>query len=146
MRGFLGGNLPVFTKLYGEIGREFNLPVRMPHTQAKLVEIGQPGLRPMVSNMGVLMPDGGPALGGPENLRKVFHERLLGTVTEIYIHPAIECDEIKAVRWFQDWWKQGVGELQLFTTDREELKQAVKEEGFIVIGWREIRELQRSGG
>ena len=62
----------------------------------------------------------------------------------MYLHPAIACPEIETVR--KKWWKIGVDELQLFTSDREILRQAIKEEGIILIGWREIRDLQRRGG
>ena len=141
--GNLTGNLPDFAKIYVELAEEFSLPVRMPPTQEKLVEMGLPGIRPMISKKGVLMADSGAAMEGRENYRKMLHELPKGAVSEIYVHPAVECDEIKAAR--KDWWQQGVGEHRLLTKDREELRQALKEEGIALIGWREIRDLQRSG-
>ena len=105
--------------------------------------MGQPGLRSMISDLGVIMCDESLELWGRDRYRKIFRERAPGTVTDMYIHPAIDGPEIQAVR---KNWKDGVGELELFTTYRDELKQAIKEEGFIVIGWREIRDLQRRGG
>jgi predicted glycoside hydrolase/deacetylase ChbG (UPF0249 family) len=142
-----GANMADFMKLYGELAKEFNLPVRMPPTQAKLAELGQPGMRAMISKLGVLMSDEGMASHGQMSfLRKVFRERVPGTVSEIYIHAAVEGPEVEAVRKRGDWWKVGVGDYQLFTRDRDEIKQAIKDEGLILIGWREIRELQRHGG
>ena len=141
-----GPHLPVFCKLYGELGKEFNLPVRMPPTQARLIEQGMGDLRPNISKLGVLMPDEGMAsLGQMDYLRKIFRERRPGTVSEIYIHPAVPGPEVEAVRIKGGWWKLGVGDFQLFTTHTDELKQAIKEEGITLIGWREIRDLQRRG-
>ena len=94
-----GPNLHDFAKLYGELAKEFSLPVRMPPTQAQLIELGQPGLRAMISKLGVLMPDQGlQSQGQMSYSRKIFRERAPGTVTEMYIHPAIEGPEIEAVR------------------------------------------------
>jgi hypothetical protein len=144
--GIRGANLPEFDKLYGELGKEFSLPVRMPPTQARLIELGQPGLRAMISKMGVLMPDQGlQSQGQMSFFRQTFRGMAPGTVTEIYIHPAIDGPEIQAVRMQGGWWKIGLGDLQLFTSGRDELRQAIKEEGIILIGWREIRDLQRRG-
>jgi hypothetical protein len=139
-----GPDFADFAKLYGELAKEFNLPVRMPPTQAQLVKYGLPGLRAEISRLGVLMPDEGMASHGQKSfLRQVFHERAPGTVTEIYIHPAVDGPEIQAVRKTGGWWKVGIGDFQLFTQDRAELAQAIKDEGLILIGWREIRDLQR---
>jgi chitin disaccharide deacetylase len=142
-----GANMADFMKLYAELAKEFNLPIRMPPTRAKLTELGAPGMRAMISRMGVLVPDAGmTSLGKKDFLRKVFHEQAPGTVSEIYIHAAVEGPEVEAVRKRGDWWKVGVGDYQLFTRDRDEIKQAIKDEGLILIGWREIREVQRHGG
>jgi hypothetical protein len=140
-------NLPVFFKLYCEFAKEFSLPVRTPYTQARLVELGQPGLHAMISKMGVLTTDQGfQSQGQMSYFRKIFREMAPGSITEMYIHPAIDGPEIEAVRIQGGWWKIGVGDLQIFTSGRDELRQAIKEEGIIVIGWREIRDLQRRGG
>ena len=141
--GIREANLPEFAKLYAELAKEFSLPVRMPPTQARLVELGQPGLRAMISRLGVLMSDESLELWGRDRFRQIFRERAPGTVTDLYIHPASAGPEIEAAR---KNWKDGVAEFELFTRYRDELQQAIKEEGFIVIGWREIRELQRHGG
>jgi predicted glycoside hydrolase/deacetylase ChbG (UPF0249 family) len=140
------GRMSEFAQLYAELGREFSLPVRVPYTRARLVAMGQTGVRATISKLGVLMNDEGVMLAGRDSYRQMFRQRIPGTLTEIYIHPAIECPEIKTARAAQNWWKEGVDQLQLFTDLREELGQAIKEEGFIVIGWREIRNLQRRGG
>ena len=139
MQDLGGAHMADFMKLYGELAKEFNLPIKMPPTQAKLVGFGQPGMRAMISKLGVLMTDEGMASHGQKSfLRQVFHERAPGTVTELYIHPAVDGPEVEAVRSRRDWWKVGVGDFQLFTTDRDEVRQAIKEEKIILIGWREI--------
>ena len=97
----------------------------------------------MLSEHGVLRTDAGlEFLQQP--YRKTLHELAPGTITEMYLHPAIEGAEIEAVR--RTWWQRGVEELRLFTTERVSLEQLIHEEGIIVIGWRPIRDLQRRGG
>jgi len=141
----MGSHVREFAKLYGELAKEFSLPVRLSYTRAKLAELGLVDVPAIISNQGVLMNDEGLMCETGDSYRKIFHERAPGTVTEMYIHAAVDCPELRAVRKQRDWWKVGVDNLQLFTEGREEVRRAIKEEGFIVIGWREIRDLQRRG-
>jgi hypothetical protein len=136
--------MPCFPKLFAELAKEFSLPVRVPYTKVRLEGMGQLGVTDVISEHGVLMNDEGFMCEEGDSYRKMFHERAPGTVTEMYIHPAIEGPEIEAVR--KSWWKTGVDNLQLFTEGRDKVKQTIKEEGFIVMGWREIRDLQRRKG
>jgi predicted glycoside hydrolase/deacetylase ChbG (UPF0249 family) len=142
-----GKHLGDFVKVYAEIAKEFNLPVRMPPTQAKFSEYGLPDVRPSYTKMGILMPDEGLAsIGQKSFLQKFLHDRLPGTVSEIYIHPAVDGAEVQAVRATGGWWKVGTGDYQLFATNRDEVRQMIKDEGIVLIGWRAIRDLQRHGG
>jgi len=144
---FYAGNLLDFAKLYAELAKEFSLPVRMPWTRVQLANMGQPGLHEIIAHQGVLMNDEGiQSQGQLSYFRKIFHERAPGTVTEMYVHPGVESAEMLAVRKTRDWWKIGAADFQIVTKDGDELRKAIKDEGFIMIGWRQIRELQRHGG
>ncbi|MPN17690.1 hypothetical protein SDC9_165045 [bioreactor metagenome] len=59
-------------------------------------------------------------------------------VTEILIHAAAEGDEIRAITGSAP---KRIKELEFFTGDK--LKQLIREEGIIVIGYRPLFELQR---
>jgi hypothetical protein len=147
MSGNQPGNLPEFFRFYAELGKEFSLPVRLPYTQAKLAELGQPGVPAIISGLGVLTTDQGlQSQGQLSYFRDVFRHMAPGTVTEMYIHPAVDGPEVQAVRKQGGWWKIGIVDLQLFTTDRTQLEAAIREGGIVVVGWRAIRDLQRRGG
>lgn len=141
--GIRSGNLYEFAKLYGELGEEFAIPIRMPPTQEQLVKLGHPSMRARVSQLGVLMCNAGISFRGRERYRQVFREIPPGFVFDIYPHPIVECPEAKAIRG--ENLESPVGDFEIFTKDRDELIQAIKEEGLILIDWRTIRDLQRSG-
>ena len=61
-------------------------------------------------------------------------------VTELYIHAALPGEEIKHIT---DSWETRVKEYNVFTNDSE-MKQIIEDEGIVLIGYRELRELQRS--
>jgi predicted glycoside hydrolase/deacetylase ChbG (UPF0249 family) len=132
-----------FAKLYGELAKEFSVPVRMSYIRAGLAALSPMDLRAPISRQGVLMNDEGLMSHGENDYRKIFHERVPGTVTELYIHPAVDCPELETVRGKRDWWKVGVNNFESFARDRDQVRQAIKDEGLIVIGWRAIRDLQR---
>ncbi len=142
----MGRHLHEFAQLYGELAKEFRVPVRMSYTRAKLAEMGEQAMPATISKLGVLMNDEGMMCEAGKGYLKILRGRAPGTVTEMYIHPVIDGPEIRAVRKDKDWWKVGVDNLQQFTAGLDEVKQVIKEEGLIVIGWREIRDLQRRGG
>ena len=61
-------------------------------------------------------------------------------VTDFWIHPAVECEELKAC-YANDRWKNRVEDLRLFTEDSD-IKQAIDAEKLVLIGWRRIKEIQ----
>jgi len=142
--GIRSGDIPKFGKLYGELGKEYGLPVRMPPTQEKLTEQGYPDLRPWLSKTGVLMAGAGTSLVGKTKYRQVFHDIPAGTIFEVYPHPCVDCPETRAIKG--KGWQTAVDEYELFTKDRAVLEKVIKDEGLILTGWRPIRELQRAGG
>jgi len=61
-------------------------------------------------------------------------------VTELYIHAALPTDELKAIT---GTWSTRSQEFEVFTHD-EEMKRLVAEKKIILLGYRLLRELQRS--
>lgn len=140
--GIRSGDIPKFGKLYGELGKEYGLPVRMPKTQAELTESGHPELRPWLSKMGVLMAGTGTSLVGRTKLPQLFRDIPPGTIFEVYPHPCVDSPETRAMKG--NGWKTPVEEYEMFTKDRAELEKLIKDEGLILIGWKPIRDLQRA--
>jgi len=138
--GLFSANYGEFGKIYGELGQEFGLPLRMP-SQKEIESLGYPKLRAEISKRGVLMSDEWSGVGEKKLYIRRLHELPLGSVMDTWIHPAVECNELKAISG--NWWKERVEELRFVTEDRD-LRQVIEEERIIPIGWREIRELQRS--
>jgi predicted glycoside hydrolase/deacetylase ChbG (UPF0249 family) len=136
-----------FAKLYGELAKEFSVPVRMSYTPVLLKTLGLTDMPEIITKMGVIAAqEGYQAPREPGDVLKLMRDQAPGTVREIYIHPVVDSPEARAVRIERDWWKTGVNNLALFTTGRDEVQKVIKEEGLIVIGWSKIRDLQRSGG
>ena len=139
-------DLSKFGPVYGELAEEFGLPLRMP-SQERLEAWGHPKLRAQISQKGVLMSDDWIGVRKPDEGLKEFYLRRLqelaaGGFTDIWTHPAVECDELKACAG--DWWKDRVEDLRLFTEDRD-IRRAIEAEPIVHVAWREIRDLQRSG-
>ncbi|MGC8990577.1 MAG: hypothetical protein ACP5MD_10670 [Verrucomicrobiia bacterium] len=61
-------------------------------------------------------------------------------VTELYIHAALPTDEMKAI---SGSWSTRAQEYEVFTHN-EEMKRLVAEQKIILIGYRPLRDLQRS--
>ena len=61
-------------------------------------------------------------------------------VTELYIHAGLPNDELKAIT---GTWSTRSQEFEVFTHD-EEMKRLVADEKIILMGYRPLRELQRS--
>jgi hypothetical protein len=60
-------------------------------------------------------------------------------VTEIYVHPAVDTDELRSSH---PDWPQRV-EDHAFVTSDPTLRNLISRAGGILIGYRELRELQR---
>ncbi|CAM4104317.1 polysaccharide deacetylase family protein [Paenibacillus alkaliterrae] len=61
-------------------------------------------------------------------------------ITEMVFHPSLDTDELKAIT---DTWQSRRYEFDLFQD--EDIKAVIHEEKIKIIGWRELRDLQRKG-
>jgi predicted glycoside hydrolase/deacetylase ChbG (UPF0249 family) len=136
---------PAYLERYIRLAREFDLPMRG-------------GPRPMMTavpefaaamnkakELGIISPD-----DLIYNLRKqgepmaAFWKRILRDlkpgVTELYIHACMPTDESKAIT---NSWADRAEEHRLFTTDPE-VRQIIKDQQIVLIGYRQLRDLQRA--
>ncbi|HNQ72782.1 MAG TPA: polysaccharide deacetylase family protein [Verrucomicrobiota bacterium] len=136
---------PDYIKVYVQLAREFNLPLRMA-SQETLARFGQPDLRQRVAAQGILFPDYFvyDELKDEKNGVKEFWLRIVKNlkrgVTELYIHAGLPTDELKAATGS---WSTRAQEYEVFTND-EDMKRLLKEENIILMGYRPIRDLQRA--
>jgi len=136
---------PDYMKVYVQLGVEFDLPLRMA-SQETMARFGQPELRNQIAAQGVLFPDYFvyDELKDEKNGVKEFWLRIVKNlkpgVTELYIHAALPTDEMKAI---SGSWSTRAQEYEVFTHD-EDMKRLIKEQNIILMGYRPIRELQRS--
>jgi predicted glycoside hydrolase/deacetylase ChbG (UPF0249 family) len=136
---------PAYLERYIKIAREFDLPMRggpramlaaMPQFAAAINK---------AKELGIITPD-----DLIYNLRKegepigVFWKRILRDlkpgVTELYIHACMPTEESQAIT---GTWKDRAEEHRLFTSDPE-IRQIIKDQQIVLIGYRELRDLQRS--
>ncbi|MBS1838189.1 MAG: polysaccharide deacetylase family protein, partial [Actinobacteria bacterium] len=131
---------PEFFDIYLDLAVEFGLPLRLsgPSTQALT---GFP-FRELADAEGVVAPDHLVVSTGP-GVRPAF-ERLFSTlrpgVTEIFAHPSTDHAELRAIA---PDWETRVEDHRLLRGDAE-IRALVEQSGAHLIGWRELRDLQRS--
>jgi chitin disaccharide deacetylase len=130
---------PEFFDVYLELAGEFGLPMRLPGP-ARERTVGFP-FRRLAAEAGVLFPDQVVAVAGMGSRRAIEWAVLdLGPgVTEVYVRPAIDTPELRAA--IPDWASQ-VDDYDLVTTDLE-LRAMIERGGVRLVGYRELRELQR---
>jgi len=136
---------PRFLEVYRQLAVEFDLPVRMA-SQATLEKFGQPQLRAMFADRGLVFPDDfiyEELKEEPADV-KGFWLRVLKNlkpgVTELYVHAAKPTEELQAITGS---WKTRGEEFATFTHDAD-VRKAVEDLGIIRIGYRPLRELQRA--
>ena len=135
---------PDFLEVYLQLAVEFNLPARMA-SQATLEKFGQPTWRVRFAEKGIIFPDYFVFEGLSEESKgvKAFWLKILKNlkpgVTELYIHAGKPTEELKAITGS---WRTRAEEFETFTNDPD-IRQAIKEEKIIRIGYRPLRELQR---
>ncbi len=132
-------------EVYGRLGREYALPLRMlrPATPEERAA------REELSAQGVLMSDHMRRMAAgetesPEKFRDLTVAQLRALppgVTDYYVHPGKDDAELRA---FVGHWTNRLAEYQLFHREPA-LRAALKEEGIVVLSWRPIRELARKG-
>jgi predicted glycoside hydrolase/deacetylase ChbG (UPF0249 family) len=128
-----------FFDVYLELAVEFRLPLRMAGASGERM-IGFP-YRRVAAEEGVVFPDHFvyTHVGSKRALERTLFELRPG-VTEVYVHPAVDTDELRASH---PDWGQRVEDHALITSDAS-LRDLVDRSGAILVGYRELRELQRA--
>jgi predicted glycoside hydrolase/deacetylase ChbG (UPF0249 family) len=131
---------PEFFDVYLDLAVEFSLPIRLSGRSTQEL-IGFP-FRDLAEEEGVVAPDHLMYYSGVGG-RAVFDALLQDVrpgVTEIFLHPATDHSELRALA---PDWERRVDDHRLLT-DEASLRDRLDAAGVTLIGWRELRELQRS--
>jgi chitin disaccharide deacetylase len=132
---------PEFFDVYLELAADFGLPIRLPDPSAERT-IGFP-VRRLAAEAGVLVPDFVVRANG--GARRAFERTLADLspgVTELCARPAADTPELRAVA--PDWVER-VDDHQFLMADVH-LQRLAQRAGATLIGYRELRDLQRSRG
>ncbi len=132
---------PEFFDIYLELAVEFGLPIRL-SGRATQELVGFP-FRDLADEEGVVAPDHFvyySGVGARRAFERTLHDLRPG-VTEIYAHPATDHSELRSLA--PDWANR-VDDHHLLTRDSE-LRAMIERSGVRLIGWRELRDLQRAG-
>ncbi|MGQ0823616.1 MAG: polysaccharide deacetylase family protein [Actinomycetota bacterium] len=127
-----------FYDVYLEMASEFDLPMRMAAASAERV-IGFP-YRRLAEEEGIVFTDHCvyQKVGSRGSIEKTLFDLRPG-VTEVFVHPAIDTDELRASH--PDWPNRV--EDHAFVTSDHSLRDLIERAGATLIGYRELRELQR---
>lgn len=131
---------PAFFDIYLDLAVEFALPVRLPGSEDER-DIGFP-VRALAAEAGVVMPDHferARRAGSRHRLERAIRDLEPG-VTEIHVQPAIDTPEVRAL---SPSWSSWVDDHDLLVHDHS-VKTMLDRAGAHLIGYRELRELQRS--
>ncbi|MFM7616998.1 MAG: polysaccharide deacetylase family protein [Actinomycetes bacterium] len=131
---------PAFFDVYLELALEFGLPLRMAGGAAESA-LGFP-FRRLAEEEGIVFPDH--FVYTPVGQRSVIEAALAELrpgVTEIYFHPAVDTDELRSSH--PDWTGR-VGDHATVTSDPG-FRELLERSGATLIGFRELRDLQRAG-
>jgi predicted glycoside hydrolase/deacetylase ChbG (UPF0249 family) len=131
---------PEFFDVYLELAVDFGLPLRMGSAGGEKI-VGFP-YRALAEAEGVVFPDQlvlYAGVGARRHVERALFDLRPG-VTEVYLHPAVETDELRASH--PDW--AGRVEDHAFLCDDRSLPDLIERAGATRIGYRELRELQRT--
>lgn len=132
---------PEFFDVYLELAVDFGLPLRLSEASSERA-IGFP-FRRLAAEEGVVFPDRFvhlPGAGVRESLEKVLSDLRPG-VTEVLAHPAVDSDELRAA---SPDWSRRVDDHAALTRDQA-MRSLIERVGAVLIGYRELRDLQRAG-
>lgn len=132
---------PEFFDVYLELAIDFGLPLRLSEASSERA-IGFP-FRRLAAEEGVVFPDRFvhlPGAGVRESLEKVLSDLRPG-VTEVLAHPAVDSDELRAA---SPDWSRRVDDHAALTRDQA-MRSLIERVGAVLIGYRELRDLQRAG-
>ena len=128
-----------FFDVYLELAVDFRLPLRMASASAERV-VGFP-FRRLAEEEGVVFPDHFVLcpVGARRRIERVLFDLRPG-VTEVYLHPGIDTDELRAA--YGDW--AGRVEDHAYLCEDPSLRDLIERAGVQLIGYRRLRELQRA--
>jgi predicted glycoside hydrolase/deacetylase ChbG (UPF0249 family) len=132
---------PEFFDIYLDLAIDFGLPIRLSGASTERT-IGFP-FRKLAAEEGVVFPDQlvtVPGVGSRRQIERAVHDLRPG-VTELYVHPAIDTPELRALT--PDDWSARVDDHDLVVTDHT-LRTMLDRAGAHLIGYRALRDLQRS--
>ena len=133
---------PEFFDVYLDLAVEFGLPMRLSGASTERT-IGFP-FRQLAADEGVVFTDHfvlvRSGVGSRRDIERAVMELRPG-VTEVYIHPAVDSPELRAAT--PDWAAR-VDDLHLVCHDSQ-IRTMLERSGVTLIGYRELRELQRAG-
>lgn len=132
---------PEFFDVYLDLAVDFGLPVRLSGGSTERA-IGFP-FRRLAAEEGVVFPDHFvhvQALGSRAAIKAVL-DGLRPGVTEVYVHPAQDTPELRAITTD---WPARVDDLD-YVTDPNGLAADAARAGATLIGYRELRALQQAG-
>jgi chitin disaccharide deacetylase len=130
---------PEFFDVYLELAVDFGLPIRLSGAETER-SIGFP-FRRLAAEEGVVFPDRVVALartGSRAAFERALHALEPG-VTELVSHPAIDTPELRAGA---PDWSHRVDDHGVLVTDHE-IRRLIERAGIVLVGYRELRELQR---
>jgi predicted glycoside hydrolase/deacetylase ChbG (UPF0249 family) len=131
---------PEFFDVYLELAIDFGLPMRLSGASTER-SVGFP-FRQLAAEEGVLFPDHllyVPSVGSRRAIERVLADLRPG-VTEVYVHPAVDTPELRA---FAPDWAARVDDHDLIT-GHSTLRALAARAGATLIGYRELRDLQRA--
>jgi predicted glycoside hydrolase/deacetylase ChbG (UPF0249 family) len=134
-------NKPEFFDIYLDLAVDFGLPVRLPGAESER-SIGFP-FRTLTADAGVVSPDHFTRLrsvGSRRTIERIIQDLPPG-VTEVHVHPAVDTPELRAQT---PDWPARVDDHDLVVDDHS-LRPLLQRVGVTLVGYRELRELQRSG-
>lgn len=130
---------PEFFDIYLEMAVEFRLPLRLSGASTERL-IGFP-FRTLAAEAGVVFPDHlvvVPGVGSRATLEEALCELPPG-VTEVYLHPAADTSELRALA---PDWEARVDDHDVLLHERSLLAKA-ELDGVELIGYRQLRQLMR---
>jgi predicted glycoside hydrolase/deacetylase ChbG (UPF0249 family) len=132
---------PEFFDVYLDLAVEFSLPLRLSGRSTQEL-VGFP-FRDLADEEGVIAPDHFVYYSGvgARAAFDTYFEGLRPGVTELYLHPATDHAELRALA---PDWERRVDDHQLLTAEPE-LVERLEAHGVQLISWRDLRELQRAG-
>ena len=129
-----------FFDVFLELAVEFGLPLRLGDAgigARRGVPVPPAGRR---GRRGVPRPCRECGPGGQRRVERALFELEPG-VTEICMHPAVDTDELRAAS--NDW--AGYVEDHVYLSRDPSLRDLIARAGATLVGWRELRDLQRAG-